>query len=449
MRMARGLSQALLAANLAIACGDNQLAEVPPVGSVEGFICDPIADAVAVGARVRGQGPNGRVEARTNVVGYFRLDGLDIGRQVLEVNGGTFTDAVAVEVRVGGLTRLPDPACLDTAPGSLHGKVCGVGNGIAGSNYWVDEARVYIVEGQAVYETFTNSRGEYDLLDVPPGPQTLHVEKGSYNATLEVMVQSGGATDVDPVCVGNSVKVGVVTGLYDAMHQLLLDLNLRVRNCIPSTADFCPAQLSQNGAITLIDGIDSSDYITEVLMDPLALGEFDILFFNCGMADIYLGSSPPQVFDNLQDFVADGGSIYVSDWAYEILRLGFASSFDFHGDDNVRGAAKIGLIDDALLADIVDTDLIGAIGSNRVQLTFPKGSWVVPSAVQSTAVEVWVRGDILANPSGTGTTLYDTPLLMHTTVGDGNVFFTTFHASEEFGVGDQMLAILQYLVFEL
>jgi hypothetical protein len=453
----RAVTQPALAVLLLAGCGGDQLADVPATGAVAGYLCDPLSQSLAVGVRVSGQGPTSKVETTTDAVGYFHLAGLAGGDQVLEIDGMSFTDALSVTVAASKTTELPDPPCLDTNPGTLNGKICGVGNGIGGGAYWVDGARVFIVEGTDIYETFTNIRGEYVLEGVPPGPHTLQVEKGSYSASMEVVVVGGSASDVEPVCVGDNVRVGVITGRYDHMDEMMLDLGLRIRECVPADLEGCPAQLVSSGAISLFRGIDSSDYITELLMDPVRLGEFDVLFFDCGLADIYLGSSPPDVFKNVRDFVDGGGSIYVSDWAYEILRLGFPGTFDFQGDDQVRNAAKVGVMSPRnasdvpipLLGDVVSVNLVEALETNRVQLIFNKGSWVVPATTQPPAVEVWVTGDVSINSGGGTTTLNDAPLLMRSPYGDGNIFFTTFHTSSEVSSTEEMIATLRYVIFEL
>jgi hypothetical protein len=432
---------------LALACGGDSLNDVPPTGAIEGYVCDPLGDFLAANVIVRGRGPNGSVQTTTDVFGYFVLKGLEAGPQNLAVVGATFSDALSVDVAAEKTTRLPDPSCLGTAAGSLRGKICGIGGGIGTTSYWVEGARVFIVEGSEIYEDTTDGRGDYELVGVPPGPHTLHVEKGSYEASSEVNVISGEANDLDPVCVGADVKVGIVTGLYDNIDKMLVDLGLRVGACIPSDMSGCPSTTA-NGGLTLIDGL-SSDYITEVLMDPVELGKFDILFFTCGLADVYLGSSPPEVFDNLRDFVSEGGSVYVSDWAYELLRLTFPASFDFYGDDGQRGAAKVGLIDNSLLAYVVSAPLIDAVGSTRVPLTYVKGSWVVPSPSQPVSVEVWIKGDVSANVSGSATTIANAPLLMHVTYGEGDIVYTTFHATDEADLSVEMQSVLDYIVFEL
>ena len=71
----------------------------------------------------------------------------------------------------------------------------------------------------------------------------------------------------------------------------------------------------------------------------LLLETFDIVFFNCGLADQFIFSAPDSAKNNLRSFVQEGGSVYASDRAYELLRVAFPGTLDFVGDESSWGSA--------------------------------------------------------------------------------------------------------------
>src|SRR5690606_5027424 len=73
----------------------------------------------------------------------------------------------------------------------------------------------------------------------------------------------------------------------------------------------------------------------------------DILFINCAAHEWALDNASPseriKVLENLRRFVAEGGSIYLSDWSYDLLELLYPDAVDWLGDDEVRNDAEAGL----------------------------------------------------------------------------------------------------------
>src|SRR5690606_18930208 len=149
--------------------------------------------------------------------------------------------------------------------------------------YWLAGARVAIEVGADVYETFTNSAGYFALSDVPAGQRTLKVSKGSFSAEQTVTVVPGETTQLQHVSTAPTTQMLVVTGVFDAVEDILQGLGFELRQC--ERADLhssCPAQINTAGQITLFDGATSTDYITEIF-DTAGLGQYDILFLNCGL----------------------------------------------------------------------------------------------------------------------------------------------------------------------
>jgi hypothetical protein len=224
--------------------------------------------------------------------------------------------------------------------------------------------------------------------------------------------------------------------------------------CLPSGAAWCPTSFDPSGTVTLVEGDDSSYFITDLLDDSLLLDDFGILFFNCGLSDQFVLSAPPSATSNLRQFVQNGGSIYASDWAYEIVRVVFPGELDFYGDDT--GAAyrspdgRVGVLDTALAGGIVDSGLEVAIGSSAVDLVYNKGDWVPLDATQPASVYTWITADVPVDTDDdpmTEETWTGAPVLVSTSFGNGRIVYTTFHTHQQVTV--EMTEILRYIVFEL
>ncbi len=139
----------------------------------------------------------------------------------------------------------------------------------------------------------------------------------------------------------------------------------------------------------------------------------DILFLNCGSAD--------QVpADRLRSFVENGGCVYASDWAADVLVRAFpgCGMFDKNG---LSGKYK---------AEIKDEEIRSVVG-RLIDINFDLGAWVH-----------------ISNPQGTvlmTTAQYPTrPLMFTFTHGEGRVFYTSFHNHAQ--ASDAERALLQVML---
>ncbi len=432
---------------------DDSLTSLPGVGSVDGYVCDPVTDDLAVGVSVAGTGKFGAITTATDSAGYFMLNGLAEGPQTLVITGTTFSDTIEITVLADATTRVPDPPCVVAGTGMITGRICATEDGIgSGEGYWLVGARVYVTVGSDIHETVTDENGTFTLTGIPVGARTLHVEKGSFSAAEPVTVVEGEVARLDHVCLAPSTTIAVVTGVFDAIETVLQGMGFRVKACMPSDMVGCP-DLDPGGTITLVDGA-SPYYITDFLALSGLHAQFDIIFFNCGLADEYFYSAPDDAKLNLTDFVTQGGSIYVSDRAYELLRVAFPGKFDFVGNEASWGSARdrawVGMANDDVAATITDVTMARALRSTAVHVVYNKAGWVPLNTEQPEHVKVFLTGTVGVDIDKDGAvdqSLADAPLLVTTKVGNGTLSYTTFHMHAQ--ANDQMQAILQYLVFEL
>jgi hypothetical protein len=199
-------------------------------------------------------------------------------------------------------------------------------------------------------------------------------------------------------------------------------------------------------------GVDSTAWGAELLGDYAVLSQYDIVFINCGANGIddypLLGLRPDVVenatfVDNLRQFVAEGGSVYMSDEAYDLVERAWPEFVDFYGDDTAIDDAQIGTQQfDAVPVDIVDANLAAAMGVSQFDIHFNYTLWAIIENVAATTT-IYTRGD---TPTSEGV-LPDMPLTVGFESGQGRVIYTSFH--QEPGVDSATARLLQLLMFEL
>lgn len=130
---------------------------------------------------------------------------------------------------------------------------------------------------------------------------------------------------------------------------------------------------------------------------------------------------------NVCDFVQGGGSLYVGDWAYDVVETCWPDAVEWVGDDAVVDAAQVGVADD-LVADVPDEALREALGSSVANLSFNYSAFAAIESVGS-EVEVLLTANLEYQPEGA--TLYeevdDAPVAIRFVSGNGQVLFTSFH----------------------
>jgi hypothetical protein len=133
-----------------------------------------------------------------------------------------------------------------------------------------------------------------------------------------------------------------------------------------------------------------------------------------------------ESMDHACNFVTGGGTLVVSDWAYEMIEYCWPDAVEFYGDDLVPDAAQVGIADD-VLADVKDEALAEALGTN-VNLAYNYTAWTVIEGVGADT-EVLLTGDLEYQPSADQlpVELDGAPLMVRFRPGRGQVVYTTFH----------------------
>jgi hypothetical protein len=202
---------------------------------------------------------------------------------------------------------------------------------------------------------------------------------------------------------------------------------------------------------------------------------YDIIFFDCAAAKasnsiIDLGSQGGQIHQNLKDYVAQGGSVYASDWALVFPYYAAPGALEFltNGGQAVSTpfATKylMGYAPQTVSATVADPDLATFLGKSTVSIDFPKQSgasslhWglmqnVGPGAqvlVQAATVQACETMDTGCTSAGMTVTSIPLAVQMKMTPSDqhgGRVVYTSFHNIAQ--SGSDVAQILKYLVLHL
>lgn len=255
---------------------------------------------------------------------------------------------------------------LPEATGLLKGKVM-VKNG----SKPVGGAVVFVLNDQSkMYYTRTDAEGNFSL-KAPVGNRKLHIQMGggaNFRTVIPVTIVNGQTLTIDPgQCRLQQVaNMAFVAGNYDVIESIVADLGYTVTELTDS---------------------DLENYAT--------ISQFDILFLNCGAKE----TSSTTVDANLANFVANGGSLYASDWAVAYLIGGqrFSQMCNETGGfipDDKLCAINNGVASTITGAQVTDPDFAASLGFSSLDIQYDLGSW---EQINSYDADFW--DVVVSNPA--------------------------------------------------
>lgn len=323
----------------------------------------------------------------------------------------------------------------DFEGGGVRGRICAPNEQtwIAGADVWIDHEF-----GRA--STTTDADGYFTLTGVPAGTHVVNVEKGSFRTSFEVTVVDGEifVMEEEQCIQSHEVRIAVITGTYDSIEHVLDRLGITYDVIYGGNADvYGPSN-------NVGDGYEAYAFLT----DTARLAQYDMLFFNCGMNDNWTRVDRAGISQNLRDFVANGGSIYASDWAHFAVEGPFPNFVDFIGDDNDAAAPRVG-VEGHYTGVVRDPAIASALGSTSAALYFDLPIWVAMQSAPN-AADVMIEGNFRYNTDPYGfspdQSIY-APLAAKTRTYGGTVLYTTFHNESQ--TTRDMDVILQEIIFHL
>lgn len=313
-------------------------------------------------------------------------------------------------------------------PGAISGRVCdpsAAQDGIYG-------ARVYVVvevtaDSTREITTVTDSEGNFLLEGVPAGTYTVYVERGSFRTELpEVTVEEELTTELDTdACLAPTTVTMTVFEGHDSVEEVLERLGYLDYTMVPT---FYRPQ----------DRDDTTpSWIVEAFYRYEDFAANDILFINCGAHEWALDRATEEelaiAFENLRRFVVEGGSIYLSDWSYDLLEALYPDAVDWMGADALYNDAEHGLAQ-FFVGEVLDTEIAAVLGLDRASLRYEQNRIAIPETLGEGANALIVADIEVEDIDGQSLELLDVPVLFEfrppvltPNAQPGRIIYTTFH----------------------
>lgn len=194
---------------------------------------------------------------------------------------------------------------------------------------------------------------------------------------------------------------------------------------------------------------DPGRTVEQLLTEPVPdkaqfeIQQYNAVFFNSGTRGLnafrYNYNLDPddsllldeKAMTNACDYIEANGSVFVTDWAYDLVEHCLPDAIEFLGDDSVVDAAQAGVAG-TVLADVPDEELAATLETSVVNVEFNYSAFAVIEKVGSD-VEVLLRGDVSYEAEEGGIkVMTGAPLAVRIPVGkSGQVYYSSFHLSPQ------------------
>ncbi|WP_026755923.1 carboxypeptidase-like regulatory domain-containing protein [Sediminibacter sp. Hel_I_10] len=319
-------------------------------------------------------------------------------------------------------------------------------------------------EGLLLKTQMTNSLGEFSLEELTPGTYDIRLSKGLFSASRTVTIDD--ANDLleiilETIAVTDLPNIAVVTGSYDHIEDVLYNIGLVNPETQEPLFDIIEGQnifgrsqaephKSHGNSLSHMNRTTNSQLqpnvdfdFADLIESPDLLNSYDIIFLNCG-----LNESKIEFSNNLTNYVANGGLLYATDWAFaylEDITNGGEDYIDFyqpiHSGTSLSTEAEL-LNED--LASWLSLNFEIELTDNTVTIDEFLSSWQVVDTYDTETVIPWLYGPVEYN--GISESKYLAYTFLH---DEGAVLYSSFHTENETDEATSVERLMQYLVFEL
>jgi hypothetical protein len=267
---------------------------------------------------------------------------------------GVVTAPNGVDPIPGALVYVP--RALEEFPGEIACEICGE------------------ILANSLVLTKTNPDGTFTLgpiptaEDQPPGTVVQVVaQKGRFRKVVDLPIASPCAANAVPDDTfrlpgrhegHNSIpRIAVATGDYDAMECVLLKIGLE-------QGQFDLYEGSAFGGDPFGGGSSPWAGFDTLLNDPAKMRTYNIIFINCTSDTWEDMLAQETIRNNVRDYVAGGGRLYVTDWSYDWVEQvpEFSPVIDYEPGmsdpaPEQKDAATTGDGGEVVQADVLDPDM--------------------------------------------------------------------------------------------
>lgn len=261
-------------------------------------------------------------------------------------------------------------------------------------------------EKYKIYYTTSDAEGNFTL-EAPVGDRTIHIQTGdgsNFRTEISTSVKHNETANLNAnqTKLNQVAKIAYVKGSYDKIEDIIQNL-----------------------------GYTATEITNADLANITTIAQYDIIFLNCGSRNYSLNQSLyPAIDANLATFVANGGSIYASDWDVSYLVGGTDSTNNcmlpggFVPDSKLcsTNTGSSGIVP----ATVNNAGLSTALGFNTLNIDFDLGSWQKIVNYDPAYWEVLVKETSSNNALMIRTNHFTTSGTPNTPIGNApNTTFTT------------------------
>lgn len=335
--------------------------------------------------------------------------------------------------------------CDPCGYGTIAGMTCAP-NTKAGMPY----VRVWVTttdcdNNPVTIQTYSDAQGNYRLENVPCGTQTVSMQKGSFEHQFVRYVDKGMttvATSGDACLPGNGLRIAVITGEWDKIETVLRQLWFQYKWFDGEVGE---GSGKSEGAKLLSGGEAKDGYPNDGVGPYSLLDDFDVLFINCGPSHATIMQNwGSEISPVLRDFVAQGGSVYASDYASVYVSttwpVAWSGSFvqDFPGGSTTPRE---------VVASIVDPELAAYMQKQSAVIEYRLGPLTSILGTPGHGTKVHLEGPNSAYGNAIQPFMFS---FQPNGIDGGRVIYTNFHNEEQVLDPNQlsdMAEVLQYIVF--
>jgi hypothetical protein len=312
--------------------------------------------------------------------------------------------------------------------------------------YWSAQKPAAIPEGAYCDECVTLQDGTFDVsaadgsfsfaTQVPTGKSYVVVQKGQFRRVSEITVDKSGTISLDAKLTTLPGKADVAKG--DDVPKMVI---------LKDDSDF--DQINES-----LEKLGITDFETRtdrsLLENKTELMKYHVVFVPCGANDDAI-SANATAKQNMQDFVAAGGKLYVTDWSYEFVRQPFKGYLSWAGENATLGSAASGNEWDAP-ATAQDQGLSEWLAATGDATFTVAGNWTEITAISTVPGKDHAGNDVDVTPKVWVTARKgsaERPTTVSFENQCGRVLFSTYHTESGFGGSTTLLAQEKALLYVL
>mgnify|MGYP003754292829 FL=1 len=308
------------------------------------------------------------------------------------------------------------------------------------------------------YETTTDPEGVF-VLNIPKGEYDISLSKGLFSTQKQITVEV--ETTLENYKIEILPNIGVITGSYDNIESVLYGIGLVnpitglplfdiidgiTTNRTTTNKHYRGKNNGMANRNPILNPNVSFSY-TDLMSNPALLASYDILFINCSSH-----SNNLLYEQNLMDYVNNGGFLYVTDWSSSLLNTITNNDSDYLSFYTPRRSGQSLTTTATILDGNLSAWLLLNFGisiNDTLEINAFLPGWQVVDSYDASTTISWLNGTVDYRDDTNTTVTENKGLAFTFLLGQGAIFYSSFHTENEafdFTTTDR---VMEYLVFEM